>query len=264
MSNQSITRIDFEIAFTASLSALVIAFPLSELDSYILIKLLAISLLILTLIRRIVLMSDIESMDSILRKTNYLLEFSTCVSLLYLFYYYVFLLLGNVGTFFYITFSVVTFVAVILVLIIHENNLRDLLHLVARKFRQKHPVMPDKYVSKASQKHPGYQATLNDWGVFPSEIEEQNTNSSISRLRILVVFMIAVAFLPIIYLITFFSEMGLFTSVFFFIAVYGLKGIIKMYYWVYGLYELGDQSARYDFLNTIMTYAFAVYIFAYV
>lgn len=84
MEQEKISYVDSEIALTALLAAGVTAYPIPWVEVYRLVQLIAISLLFLTLIRRMAVVQGIPAENSLLKMTTFVLEPATYISILYL------------------------------------------------------------------------------------------------------------------------------------------------------------------------------------
>lgn len=273
MSKEEISNVDFEIAFTASIAALVIGFPLPELETYVAIKMSAISLLFLTLVRRLALMSGSEYKGKVLRVTTYLMSYSTFVSILYLFYYLSFILSKatnrvNLET----LFLVVTTTFVLSIVVVHELIFRDFLYKSSKLFR-KNPALPSRFSSTTSMKYPGYQQTLNTTSARDmskdrsnkqensAEESEVRTQITLRGLRLVISLVVVVTSVLIIYLASVIFRSGFMISLFLFIVTYLVMGLVNMYYSMYGLVNLRGKNWLYSFLTKTITYLFAIYAF---
>jgi hypothetical protein len=85
-STSKVTKVDFEIAFTALIATSVITFPSREIPEYSFIKYLALGLLLLTLIRRLAIVNGVNSSSGYMEATTHLLALFTYLTLLYLLY----------------------------------------------------------------------------------------------------------------------------------------------------------------------------------
>jgi len=86
MDGDYIGRVDSEIAFTALLSGIVSSYSVPANGFYPYVKFSAISLLFLTLARRMAIIQGIKTDSKILRITTYLMDLATYVSSLYILY----------------------------------------------------------------------------------------------------------------------------------------------------------------------------------
>lgn len=86
MEDKRFAEVDSEIALTALLAAGVTAYPTSANGFYILIKFLAFSLLLLTLIRRMAIMHEMSPESELLQISTHAMDTATYISLLYLVY----------------------------------------------------------------------------------------------------------------------------------------------------------------------------------
>lgn len=84
MSMERITGIDSEIALTALFATLVASYPDTTFNLYPVFKAAAISLLLLTLMRRMLVMQDVSSQHALLRITTHIMDPVTYLSILYL------------------------------------------------------------------------------------------------------------------------------------------------------------------------------------
>lgn len=88
MKDGAINKADSEIALTALLSAAVMGYPMPNLSLYPALRLVAIGLLLLTLVRRIGIVNGLTDDDVVIRATTYLMDPATYIAFLYLSYVY--------------------------------------------------------------------------------------------------------------------------------------------------------------------------------
>ena len=79
---RGLTEVDFEIALTALVASLVTTFPTGRISEYPIVKVFAVSLLVLTLVRRLAIINNISTDNLLLEFTTHLLDFFTYTSIL--------------------------------------------------------------------------------------------------------------------------------------------------------------------------------------
>jgi len=98
MSNEpNLNKADSEIALTALLSAAVMGYPIPDFTLYPAVKFVAVSLLLLTLVRRIGIMNGLTSHNTMIQTTTYLMDPATYISFFYLSYVFIAWLSGIIG-----------------------------------------------------------------------------------------------------------------------------------------------------------------------
>lgn len=90
MSNEpNLNKADSEIALTALLSAAVMGYPIENFILYPVVKFVAVSLLLLTLARRVGIMNGLTNRNTLIQITTYIMDPATYISFFYLSYVFI-------------------------------------------------------------------------------------------------------------------------------------------------------------------------------
>lgn len=269
-----LTEVDFEIALTAFIASTVTAFPASELQEYSVVKILAISLLILTLIRRLAIINNLQKTSFLLEGTTHLLNAFTYISILYL--YLKFSIWLSASEHFPLTVSKTFLVVVplftLLILTAQVLILRDALAgseelLLSTSDEHRGTVFGGLltafavYLGKKRQKIHGvtrqtklgefYERDVSD--MDPDEVSRwlKSSLSAFTSLSLACLTLLAVAILgSVLFRISWGIGLLLWTDVIL------VAGLVDLWYSLYGVISVNERNKALYFLTILFTYLF--------
>jgi hypothetical protein len=280
MGQEKIAYVDSEIALTAFLAAGVTAYPISRIRGYPLIQLIAISLLFLTLIRRMAVLQGIQAENSLLKVTTYILDPATYISILYLV-----IVLNNwiapankSGTVSPPVFAITAIVVIFLLFFGWElvfraalregervfsakadEHGRDLLGVFLLKFSRY--IKSERVYNEPITEQRQINDYLDNTRKFEDLDDEEKVELGMSMLSTTAGVLLALLAYPALAIlhIVFFST-NLVTAFLLLLSVVVTAGFVRLWYSRYGVIKAEDRSGYIVFLNTLITYGFISWI----
>lgn len=273
MNSEEISSVDSEIALTALLAAGVSAYPSPSLSIYPIIKLIAIIPLLLTLFRRMTVVSG-ESIDTpAIRLTTYVLLPSTCISIFYLIIYGITNSRGwdpHPAILAIITIVVIVAVALSWELLFNsmiregESVISEMSDKHRGQILGSHLSTLSRYVSPDRVYHNEVyvQKTLRDYREA-RPFEETSFEEQWIVVKAILITLIGYIIPPssyvvLIYLAASFSGATLISTLLLFIATLIVFGVMRLWFSSYGLIQVANESGYFIFLGQIVTYVFLI------
>ncbi|AHG00741.1 hypothetical protein HALLA_05870 [Halostagnicola larsenii XH-48] len=264
-----LTKVDFEIALTALVATTVAAFPTGEVPEYSVIRVFAVGLLALTLIRRLAVMNALKKDGYVLEITTQLLDLFTYISVLYLLFNISLRIaespLGFLSP--QTLFLIITPVCALGLLLVQQVALNDALRgsekLFATKSEEHHGeflglVLMEVavFVGKRRQllHNESRQSRLVEY--YPDFIMKDDDSPLQKGIFYAISGTVLLSFILLLGAGSIILDIPLFGAVALLISTMLVIGLVDLWYSLYGVIGAGDRNGNLHFVITATTYLF--------
>lgn len=269
-----VEKVDFEIAFTAFLSSSVLTFQVPDVAIYPYLRIAALSLLFLTLVRRAAIAEENKNTGKFLNSSEYLLNFFTNISILYLFYSisvgisgYNPVLSTNTAFIFIILTIFGGFTLLLFYEIILSTAIKEGINIFA-KARQNHQgtmlgiffINIESFVKKGRADIYETETVQTKLGRYNEVGQDVSPEQAVTAFKAFTKFFVGAFVLPLgLMALLVLSGTRLFriswvTSVGVLLSIVIVNGLVDLLYSNYGLVEIGDRNGYIQFGQYILTY----------
>lgn len=269
-----VEKVDFEIAFTAFLSSSVLTFQVPDVNIYPYLRVAALSLLFLTLVRRAAIAEENRNTGRFLSSSEYLLNFFTNISILYLFYAVSVNIPGhnsiipnNIASIFIILTVFGGFTLLLFYEIILSTALKEGIKIFA-KARQNHGgtmlgiffTNIESFVEKRRADIYETETVQTKLGRYNEVDQDVSPEQAATALKTFTKFFFGAFVIPLgLMALLVLSGSRIFgislvTSVGILLSIVIVNGLVDLLYSNYGLVEIGDRNGYIQFGQYILAY----------
>lgn len=270
-----LNEVDFEIALTALLATTVASFPVGTITEYHIVKVLAVGLLVLTLIRRLALINQIEQDSRLLEVTTQLLDLFTYISVMYLFYNFSvrFASIEQIPVAASTIFTLVAPSFAMGFLLVQEVVLKDALEGSVELFTAKSDARRGTVfgaflsvlaVFVGNRRHRFHKDTRQTNLVeFVDQDASKRTDEQVAQMRVSVLnFLLGAVLLPLLFLSVLVATgswllgISMVTALLLLFVLFTVAGLVDIWYSIYGVLGAGDRNGYLHAIVLTVTYFF--------